>query len=262
VNNQETNRDKRRRWQEALETQIAQPEDPLLVTAFRRSWNSSARPVSARCIDKRDYIVKGQQAGRQIVNEQIVARLGMALNAPVGESKIVEISPYLLELDPEFNYLTPGTAHATLFIPNCFDDRDLSGYYTNQPENLLRFALLCVLYGWVQAKDHQFIFQKNRPNLVYSVDHGHFFPGGPNWTENDLQGASAATLDERLRSACHFTTDTQEIRTALFQLSKIAETQIIQAVAAPPAEWGFTIEERVAMMEHLFIRQGKLLQLL
>ncbi|MCU0532923.1 MAG: hypothetical protein MUD14_03380 [Hydrococcus sp. Prado102] len=262
MNSRETNQEKRRRWQEALETQIAQPEDPLLVYTFRRSWNTSARPISARCIDKRDYIVKGQQAGRQIVNEQIVARLGIALNAPVGEPKIVEISPDLLELDPLFNYLTPGSAHATLFIPNCFDNRDLSKVYTDQPENRLRFALLCVLYGWVQAKDHQFIFQKNRPNLVYSVDHGHFFPGGPNWTENDLEQASAATLDERLRSACHFTTDTEEIQTALSQLSNITETQIIQAVAASPAEWDFTIKERVTMIEYLIIRQGELVQLL
>lgn len=93
---QETREEKRNRWREALETAIAQPEDPLLITYFRRSWNSSARPILVRCIDKKDYIVKGQQAGRQIINDQIIAHLGVAMNAPVGQPRIVEISADLL----------------------------------------------------------------------------------------------------------------------------------------------------------------------
>ncbi len=58
-----------------LETAIAQPHDPILIAHFRQSWKSSAQPVLARGIDKCNYVVKGQQAGRQIVNDQIIARL-------------------------------------------------------------------------------------------------------------------------------------------------------------------------------------------
>ena len=45
-----------------------------------------------------------------------------------------------------------------------------------------RCALLAVMYGWFQAGDNQLLYRKTPPELVFSVDHGHFFPGGPEWT--------------------------------------------------------------------------------
>jgi hypothetical protein len=264
VNSKPTHQQQREQWRDALESAIAHPEEPLLVERFNDGWgwNTSARPVSVRCIHKQTYIIKGQQAGRQIVNDQIIALLGMALGAPVGRPRIVEISPDLLECEPQYNYLTPGTAHATLFIQNCDDDRYPDSFRTNQAENIPRFASLCVLYGWVLARDHQFLVEKQYPNRVYSVDHGHFFPGGPNWTKETLSQAPAAELDTHLRILCSFSRKSPEIINALEQLDQVSEDQIIQAVAAPPNEWGLTMEERVMMVEYLVKRQKELINLL
>ncbi|MBD2567469.1 hypothetical protein H6G59_06040 [Anabaena lutea FACHB-196] len=100
--NNEINIEKdRARWKLSLEELLKNPEEPVLITTLLRGWNSAARPVRAKGIDDCNYVVKGQQAGRQIINDQIVARLGLAMGAPVGEPQIVEISPELLELDPE-----------------------------------------------------------------------------------------------------------------------------------------------------------------
>jgi hypothetical protein len=41
-----------------------------------------------------------------------------------------------------------------------------------------RFASIAIFYGWLGANDRQFIYGKNAPYKVYSVDHGHFFPNG------------------------------------------------------------------------------------
>lgn len=250
-------RETRKKWKASLEAAIAQPEEPVLAITFRRSWNSAARPVLVRCIDKNEYVIKGQQAGRQIINDQIVARLGLAMGAPVGQPRIVEISPELIEEDPAFSYLTPGTAHGTLYVADCSDDRETI-QYANQPENRSRFALLCVLYGWTSGKDHQFIYKKTRSNLVYSVDHGHFFPGSPNWTENHLIQAPSAELDQHLVSTCKLTTD--EVEQALLALKAVNEETIIQAVAAPPSEWGLIIDERVTLVEYLIKGQQVLLE--
>jgi hypothetical protein len=56
------------------------------------------------------------------------------------------------------------------------------------PDNRPRFAALAVLYGWIPAGDAQLIYRQTVSHLVYSVDHGHFFPGGPNWTLAGLSG--------------------------------------------------------------------------
>ena len=261
VKNGKTRYDNRSRWQEALEIALKQPDEPVIITTFRRGWSSAARPVLARGINKEEYVVKGRQAGRQIVNDQVVARLGLAIGAPVGQPEIVEISSELIEEDPSFSYLIPGTAHATIYIPNCSDDRE-PVQYAKQAENRERFALLCVLYGWVHAGDHQFIYQKQRPNLVHSIDHGHFFPGGPNWTEDDLVQAPRAELDQLLLRTCNFKVNSDEIQEALRRLEAVKEETIIPAVAAPPTEWGLTIDDRVTLVEYLIRRQQELLELL
>jgi hypothetical protein len=255
----ETNQEKRIRWEGCLEAEIDRAEDPIILITFRSGWNSAARPVLARGIDKCEYVVKGQQAGRQIVNEQVVARLGMAIGAPVGEPCIVEISEELIAEDSRFSYLTPGTAHATLYIPQCSSEREAVNY-TNQPENRERFALLILLYGWLYPNDYQFIYKNARPNLVYSVDHGHFFPGGPEWKQHNLLEAASAEIDQRLVLACKL--KLEDIKRQLQVLDAVSEETIIQAVAAVPREWGLTIDERVTLVEYIVKRRQDLLALL
>ena len=245
-------------WKQQLNDALSRPETAISATTFRKGWRTKAEPVLLKCQDGREYVVKGQQAGRQIVNDQITARLGFAIGAPVGEPKIVEVSAELIAIEPRLSHIPSGTAHATLFIPDCFDSWELIA--TSEPKNRSRFVLLAVLYGWVYANDIQFIFNKNPPRLVYSVDHGHFFPGGPNWTECDLIPAPQAELNSYLRENCNFTPD--EISSALRALSSVSEETIIQAVAAPPNEWGLTLDERVTLVEYLTRQQQQLLTFL
>lgn len=248
----------REHWKQKLNDALSQPEIPIMATTYRKGWRTKAEPVLLKCNDGREYVVKGQQAGRQIVNDQITARLGFAIGAPVGEPKIVEVSAELIAIEPRLSHIPSGTAHATLFIPDCRDDCGLIA--TSEPENRSRFVLLAVLYGWVYANDIQFIFKKNPPRLVYSVDHGHFFPGGPNWTERDLIQAPQAELNSYLCENCNFTPD--EISLALRDLSSVSEKTIIQAVATPPSEWGLTLDERVTLVEYLTRQQQQLLTFL
>ncbi|MEG4990226.1 hypothetical protein QUB08_31545, partial [Microcoleus sp. BR0-C5] len=69
-----------------------------------------------------------------------------------------------------------------------------------------------------------------------------------------------AELNPDLYNNCNFTPD--EISSALRALSTVSEKTIIQAVAAPPSEWGLTLDERVTLVEYLTRQQHQLLTFL
>jgi hypothetical protein len=211
--------------------------------------------VALSCDDSNIYVVKGSHldAGRVALNEQIVGRLGETLGAPVGAVRLVDISSDLIDIQPELSHLEPGLAHGSLLIGNCTDRLGVD--HVLVPENRSRFARLAILYGWMQAGDNQLIYEKSS-NVVYSVDHGHFFPIGPNWTIHALSTASPATLDSSF-DVCKFTEE--EIAEARARLEDVTAQDIAAAVAAPPSDWNFSLDERVAMADYLARRRAELL---
>jgi hypothetical protein len=119
--------------------------------------------------------------------------LGELLDAPVGKPALIHIPQELIEGQSQyFEGIEVKIAHGSLFIPNCQDSWELIA--TSEPENRLRIVLLATLYGWLVASDHQFLFTNTPPRLIYSVDHGHFFPNPPNWQIKDLQDSITALL--------------------------------------------------------------------
>jgi hypothetical protein len=250
------------RWRESLKLLAASPPEPIPILTLRAAWNSSTRPFRARGVDKREYVVKARQVDlqieRQMVNDQIVARLGILMKAPVGKPSLVEISSDLIEISPQHSYVLPGIAHATEFVEGCSDDRELF-LHTKEPANRDRFALLCVLYSWVYASDRQFIYKKQKPNLVYSVDHGHFFAGGSNWTIESLNQMNDLQIDLLLIETCKLTS--QELEPAVRACLAVPEDSILNAVATPPSVWGITVDDRLALIEYLISRQKKIMAL-
>lgn len=240
-----------------LQHWMGQRETPVQAVSFLKGWRTKAEPVWLKCSDGENYVVKGRQAGRQIVNDQIVARLGIALAAPVGLPKLVEVSSELIEIEPRLSHFLPGIAHGSLWIPDCFDEYELLG--TGEPENRPRYARLAVLYGWVTANDRQFLFSKNPPRLVHSVDHGHFFAGEPDWTSNSLKDNLNPAIPDDFKSCC-FSFD--EFKIMKDALQSVTEEQILQAVASVPEEWELTMDEREILVEYLLTRQKKLVSIL
>lgn len=236
-----------------IETACSKRNIPIQAKTFLRGYRTKAQPVLLRCADDQNYMVKGMQAGRQIINDQIVARLGMMLGAPVGEPQLIYIPAELIEIEPRLAHISPGAAHGTLLIPQCDDHIELIA--TSEPNNRTRLAHLAVLYGWIVPGDRQFLFSMSPPRIIYSVDHGHFFPNGPDWKIEDLLNASFPILPECF-SGCSLTTE--ELSEALDSLAAVTVAQIIQAVASPPDEWGLTIEERVQLVHYLIRRQKEL----
>ncbi|MGL6344710.1 MAG: HipA family kinase [Waterburya sp.] len=232
---------------------LEQPIEIIEAKTYLKAWRTKSYPVLLKCADGKKYVVKGKQAGRQIINDQIVARLGLEINAPVGNPKIINISQELIDIEPNLEGFDAGTAHGTEFIPDCIDQWTLIA--TSEPENRIRLVTLALLFGWTHANDHQFIFHKIPPRLIYSVDHGHFFPNPPEWRIKDLEKDLPATLDSYFED-CHFTEN--EFKKVYDILNNVTKTTIVQVVASPRKDWGISFEERLGMINYLTKRQQEL----
>jgi hypothetical protein len=233
------------------------PQPTLTAVTYIASFATASRPARMTCSDGRVYVIKGAQNGFMLATEQVVAALGRAIGAPVPDTALIDVSAALVGIEPQIAHFAVGLGHGSAWID---DVTDREGFrYFDQAANRSRFASLGVLYSWMGANDHQFIYQKQPPHLVYSVDHGHFIPGGPNWTSASLAGAPAATMDPNF-NGCALTS--AELKACIGPLQAVSDQQIANAVAAPPANWGVGVPERVALAAYLARRRDEMLTVL
>lgn len=190
-----------------------------------------------------------------IFNEHVAGRLGALVGAPIPPIALIEVPQELNDLNPSMSHFHAGTAHGLRSITNVSERiNDIS--YSQQPENRLRFAALAVFHAWLLAGDRQFLYQNEPPNLVYSVDHGHFFPGGPTWTTGGLASAPTATLADDLIATCALTK--HELSPAVAALNAITAEQIAEAVGKPPSTWGVDLSERIELARYLWRRRAEI----
>lgn len=223
-------------------------------------FGTFSKPVVLKCDDGHIYVVKGRQDGRPqvsrvMITDHIVGRLAKALGAPVPEVKLVEVPAELRGAQPQLQHMMTGVAHGSRNVADATERAVIQ--HTDVPENRPRFALLAILFGWAHASDHQFIYEKSPPHRVYSVDHGHFLPNGPDWTTESLKNATAAQADASLTQAVGLTE--AELKEATARLAQVESQVIVEAVASVPEEWGITAEERVRLVEFFGKRREELI---
>jgi hypothetical protein len=103
-----------------LEEAGSQLDSPILAqTVLERFHHTDTRPALLSCDDGEVYVVKGLQAykevSRSIVTDHIVARLGVAIGASVGQPRLVIVPEELIALDDTLDGFIPGVAHATQY---------------------------------------------------------------------------------------------------------------------------------------------------
>jgi len=151
------------------------------AVTYRRTWDTTCRPVQVTCDDGNDYVIKGRNTGRSAFNDQVVGRIAYAIGAPVAEVGLVDVVPELIAINSKgMKHLWPRTAHGSRFVPGCTGSEWFR--YIDLLENRPRFALLAIIYGWIVGSDRQFSYANDPPHSVYSFDHDAFFHGGPGWT--------------------------------------------------------------------------------
>jgi hypothetical protein len=241
-------------WRQRLDEAGATP--PLVVTAhtFIKKWATASQPVLLRCDNDREYVVKGTQAGRMVVNDQVVARLGRLAGAPVGVPALVDVPQGLIDAEPEMQHIAAGISHGTEFLVGCSERQSYE--HASEVANQPRFAALAFLFGWMHAGDHQFLYENAHPHLVHSVDHGHFFPNGPNWDSGSLAGAVPPEVDGGIVAGASLSAALIDTARAAFRPA--ADSAIAASVAAAPPSWGITEDEGEALCSYIANRRDVL----
>ncbi len=128
------------------------------------------RPVVCRAEDGREYVVKGQHAGRKaLIAEWVANRLGQLLKLPIPEFKQLKLDPQLLEYGAkreEIQHLGAGVLFGSHREPNLVEIRqaDLDRIDVSLQARVLAFD------WWIANSDRVFIEGAGNPNLLWAED--------------------------------------------------------------------------------------------
>lgn len=261
-------------WQQLIDQAAEKRPVPTRAVEYRRApFGSFAGPPLLYCEDGAEYWVKHTkvvegcpptqrvaQAGG-MVTDHIVGHLARILaDGIVPPVACVLIDDELKNAEPRLSSACTGPAHGSKNAAlNCTNRMPLDhAGHNNLPMNRRRVACIAVLYGLAMASDHQVIYRLSGDPLVYSVDHGHFFPGGPMWSAAQLAGAPVGEIDRQVTSTCKLSDG--ELAEPLTSLENLREGDIAEAVAAPPDEWFFPPTDRIAVANFLWKRRANILE--
>ena len=220
-------------WKSLIQAAVGTRLEHVLAETYLKKWGSASKPVALSCADGNIYVVKGQQAGRMVFNDQVAARFGSLIGAPVPPVALVLVPDDLIKASAQMGHVQAGLSHGSREIGNT-TDKSTNFDHLDDGDNKARFLALAIFYGWMHVGDRQFIFEKSDPHLVHSVDHGHFFHGGPNWTTQSLAQAPSAVADQGVVNECNFTSE--QLAKACRPLCKVTAKQIAEVLAVPPDE--------------------------
>jgi hypothetical protein len=170
---------------------------------------------------------------------------------------LARVPDELIAADPKLARYAGGLAHATAYVPNVSEFKGVQ--HAQFPQNRERFARLLVLFSWMVASDHQFMYGLAAPHLVYSHDHGLFFPGQAQWTRQSLAAVGQVQLDAKL-AAIGFTP--AELQLAAAELRGVTDLEIAEAVGFIPVEWSVPGADLTALTDYMTARRTSVLDLI
>ncbi|MFY9556605.1 MAG: hypothetical protein WAV20_16060 [Blastocatellia bacterium] len=215
-----------------------QADEPHVATQYDSFINTASKPHKLVCDDGSRYAVKfinnPHGDGKAIATEQIVALAGALIDAPVPRVDLIQVSDDLVNIIKSTFFDSPASAgihHGSKWVDGYSGPLGL----TYQDLNRDKFAALDVLYTWLLAGDHQWIYRNTRPNDVLSVDHSAFFPGGPNWQSYGLLGACTGVTPDPHLAALNLTD--ADRATTLERLLAVTDNDIASLAPRARKEW-------------------------
>lgn len=190
-----------------------------------------------------------------LTTELVVAGVGRLLGAPTCRSQVIKITDELAALGWEFRpgtSLTAGLGHASEAVPDATEVRGAPGRRSDD-DNRRRHVGLAAVYDLCWGADDQYLHSTTDLWKIYSHDHGHYLPGGPQWSADVLR--SDADLDHEVPFdfAGLRADDVEEVAAAVDRLNRSALASVILGV---PTEWGTPDEDLAALGHFLETRTG------
>lgn len=203
-----------------------------------------------------------------IISEQIVARLGRLIGAPVPNCSIFAINDSMAEdlskiakNSSHIHYpvqFIEGPSHGSQFIPNLtgpYRERDMITLFhlTNYSDNMQRFSDLAVLYAWLGI-EHDLQFFAGPKSEVWSLDHGFSLGGLPIWTRRSLKNFEPrpTRLHPLLRQLC----TASEIALSVKKLRAVSEEELVAQVTFVSSTWKIPLKEHQALLEYIITRKS------
>jgi hypothetical protein len=195
-------------------------------------------------------VLNNPQGQRVPINEQIVARLGLLVGAPVCTPELVYIPAALAgwEYRPGV-HLEEGWAHGSLALDSVVETRTLDE--RSSDDNARRHAGIWGLHDWVGGADSQWLV-RGAEREYFSHDHGHYFPGGPAWT---VEGLQAAVTTPYPFGGTATGLDGPELERLAGVIEAATQEEVEGCVAKVPAAWPVTDAELQAVVSFVLDRR-------
>lgn len=216
---------------------------PLAAWTNESPGFGGSRPLLAIAADGQQYWVKlitNDQGPMVPVNEQIVGRCGELIGAPTCQVEIIDVPASLAGLVSGIQ-VEAGLAHGSLNVPRTVNNHELG--HRTEDDNSRRHAGIFALHDWCWGGDCQWLFAQTDEQKTYSHDHGHFFPGGPNWQQHPNSLRDLINQPHPLHEYGSFSAaglSPEALEDYAVALDAVSSDDIIEILSAIPPEWDVT----------------------
>lgn len=226
--------------------------------------------------DGHAYVVKFQnnpQHARVLANELLASRLAIAVGLTAPESRLIDVSPWLVENTPELE-IELGKAREPCRAGLQFGSRFVGGLMPGQVvdylpaeklvevRNLEEFAGILALDKWTgNANGRQAVFarrQRERRYRAVFIDFGYCFHAGE-WRFEDAPLRGVYYRNEVYREIRGW----QSFEPWLTRMETLAAEVVWAAASEVPPEWyGGDLSEMEALVEKLLARRSRIRELI
>lgn len=227
-------------WHGLLRSRGEITEEGLLIEQpLTQSAEGGSGVFLARASDGQRWWVKPQnnlQGPKVAISEYVVGRMGSLIGAPTCEVRLARIPDEIAGW--EFRQgarLEAGYAHASRNVEDAQLLRSLD--YRQRDNNRQRHAGVIAIYDWCWGADDQWLYSQTDDLKLYSHDHGHYFPGGPDWSEATL----VPHVDEPHQPA-HSTDDLDQnaLKGFAVRLEQVDRGDLVPILSSVPSSWSVT----------------------
>lgn len=208
----------------------------MAILPLKQSTEGGAGSFLVRSDDNDRYwckVVNNDQSPRLPATEQVVGRLGKLIGAGVCDVSLVWIPDDLAgwEYRPG-KQLEAGWAHGSRDVEPVTLASQLE--HRANDDNRRRHAGYFALYDWLVGADPQWLIRVPSDWMYFSHDHGHYLPGGPNWSIQSLRDHGA---DEHRLAQDIAGLDGAELHRLADALEAMTEADIAESLEDLPHEW-------------------------
>lgn len=217
----------------------------------------ASQPFRVKATDGGVYWLKpcdNPQEKRVPVTEQVVARCGRLIGAPVCNVELIRIPAEFdgHRLSAE-RCIKTGIPHASADVPSALFERAGTPTHRDRDENAARHAVLFALHDWCWGSDLQWLHDPKSDMMTFSHDHGNYLPGGPRWSRDSLL---AEVCQDHVMGAPLDGLDPEAFRKAANAVEAVSRDQLLSVLRLIPMEWPITDSDLEGVGYFLEFRRG------